>query len=103
MHNIFGFFLCTLKILEQFAYSKIKNSQQINCFPIWFYFQSYFVTDYDPTIEDSYTKQCVIDDIPAKLDSKYKKIDIWEAHRNESVQNPYDSSRKCSVAAILRP
>lgn len=33
-------------------------------------FQSYFVTDYDPTIEDSYTKQCVIDDVPAKLDSK---------------------------------
>lgn len=33
-------------------------------------FQSYFVTDYDPTIEDSYTKQCVIDDISAKLDSK---------------------------------
>ncbi len=31
-------------------------------------FQSYFVQDYDPTIEDSYTKQCVIDDIPAKLD-----------------------------------
>lgn len=35
-----------------------------------FFFQSYFVTDYDPTIEDSYTKQCVIDDVPAKLDSK---------------------------------
>lgn len=34
-------------------------------------FQSYFVTDYDPTIEDSYTKQCVIDDVVAKLDSKY--------------------------------
>ncbi|KAJ9588652.1 hypothetical protein L9F63_018065, partial [Diploptera punctata] len=30
--------------------------------------RSYFVTDYDPTIEDSYTKQCVIDDVPAKLD-----------------------------------
>nr|CAD7445243.1 unnamed protein product [Timema bartmani] len=30
--------------------------------------ESYFVTDYDPTIEDSYTKQCVIDDVPAKLD-----------------------------------
>ena len=29
--------------------------------------QSYFVTDYDPTIEDSYTKQCVIDDTLAKL------------------------------------
>jgi GTPase SAR1 family protein len=34
------------------------------------FIQSYFVTDYDPTIEDSYTKQCVIDDISAKLDSK---------------------------------
>ena len=32
--------------------------------------QSYFVTDYDPTIEDSYTKQCVIDERPARLDSK---------------------------------
>jgi len=32
------------------------------------FIQSYFVTDYEPTIEDSYTKQCVIDDIPAKLD-----------------------------------
>uniref|UniRef100_U5EVV1 Putative ras oncoprotein at 64b n=1 Tax=Corethrella appendiculata TaxID=1370023 RepID=U5EVV1_9DIPT len=32
------------------------------------FIQSYFVTDYDPTIEDSYTKQCVIDDIPVKLD-----------------------------------
>lgn len=37
---------------------------------IYSFFQSYFVTDYDPTIEDSYTKQCVIDDIPCKLDSK---------------------------------
>ncbi|XP_061388790.1 ras-like protein 2 [Musca vetustissima] len=32
------------------------------------FIQSCFVTDYDPTIEDSYTKQCVIDDVPAKLD-----------------------------------
>lgn len=32
--------------------------------------KSYFVTDYDPTIEDSYTKQCVIDSQVAKLDSK---------------------------------
>lgn len=30
--------------------------------------------DYDPTIEDSYTKQCVIDDVPAKLDSKLNFI-----------------------------
>lgn len=34
-------------------------------------FQKYFVTDYDPTIEDSYTKQCFVDDVPAKLDSKF--------------------------------
>lgn len=33
------------------------------------FIQSYFVTDYDPTIEDSYTKQCVIDSQVAKLDS----------------------------------
>ena len=26
------------------------------------------MTDYDPTIEDSYTKQCIIDDTVAKLD-----------------------------------
>ncbi|XP_043649865.1 ras-like protein 2 isoform X1 [Drosophila teissieri] len=38
------------------------------------FIQSYFVTDYDPTIEDSYTKQCNIDDVPAKLDSKFSYI-----------------------------
>ncbi|KAK3097287.1 hypothetical protein FSP39_008365 [Pinctada imbricata] len=32
------------------------------------FIQSYFVTDYDPTIEDSYTKQCVIDEAVARLD-----------------------------------
>ncbi|KAH3727247.1 ras-related protein R-Ras2-like [Dreissena polymorpha] len=32
------------------------------------FIQSYFVTDYDPTIEDSYAKQCVIDDEVARLD-----------------------------------
>lgn len=30
------------------------------------------MSDYDPTIEDSYTKQCVIDAQVAKLDSKYR-------------------------------
>lgn len=39
-------------------------------FPSFFPSQSYFVTDYDPTIEDSYTKQCVIDERAARLDSK---------------------------------
>lgn len=32
------------------------------------FIQSYFVTDYDPTIEDSYMKQCIIDDAVARLD-----------------------------------
>jgi len=32
------------------------------------FIQSYFVTDYDPTIEDSYTKQVVIDEKVARLD-----------------------------------
>lgn len=36
----------------------------------FFFLQSYFVTDYDPTIEDSYTKQCVIDERAARLDSE---------------------------------
>lgn len=37
--------------------------------------QNHFVSDYDPTIEDSYTKQCVIDDCVAMLDSKWKSFD----------------------------
>lgn len=32
------------------------------------YTQSHFVEEYDPTIEDSYRKQCVIDDEVAVLD-----------------------------------
>ncbi|VDP40427.1 unnamed protein product [Soboliphyme baturini] len=32
------------------------------------FIQQYFVTDYDPTIEDSYTKQCIIDGDICKLD-----------------------------------
>lgn len=32
------------------------------------FIQQYFVTDYDPTIEDSYTKQCLVDGNICKLD-----------------------------------
>jgi len=39
--------------------------------------QSYFVTDYDPTIEDSYTKQCIVDDVVARLDSNYYVLFYW--------------------------
>lgn len=43
-------------------------------FYLVFFLQSYFVTDYDPTIEDSYTKQCVIDGQVAKLDSQQSSL-----------------------------
>ncbi|KAG5682290.1 hypothetical protein PVAND_011650 [Polypedilum vanderplanki] len=38
-----------------------------SCITIQF-IQSYFCSDYDPTIEDSYTKRLVIDEVVAKLD-----------------------------------
>lgn len=38
------------------------------------FIQSHFVSDYDPTIEDSYRKQCVIDERVAHLDSKYRSF-----------------------------
>lgn len=44
------------------------------------FIQSHFVSDYDPTIEDSYRKQCVIDEKVAHLDSKWLGdvvIDDW--------------------------
>lgn len=43
-------------------YSALFN---IDCVP-----QSYFVSDYDPTIEDSYTKICSVDGKETRLDSK---------------------------------
>ena len=51
------------------------------------YFQSYFVTDYDPTIEDSYAKQCVIDEEVARLDSMYNNtflISIYVRHLKQN-------------------
>ena len=48
---------------------------------LFYVFQSYFVTDYDPTIEDSYTKQCVIDDSVAKLDSKWDILNQFYLQR----------------------
>ncbi len=41
----------------------IETGSNYDC--IW---QSHFVEEYDPTIEDSYRKQCVIDDEVAVLD-----------------------------------
>ncbi|KAK1798647.1 hypothetical protein P4O66_006661 [Electrophorus voltai] len=58
------FFLC-----QSFSCNPLKNSRGAAGFQGQY--ESYFVTDYDPTIEDSYTKQCVIDERPARLDSKF--------------------------------
>ncbi|VDN84735.1 unnamed protein product [Brugia pahangi] len=33
--------------------------------------QRHFVMDYDPTIEDSYTKQCFVDDDVCKLEGHF--------------------------------
>lgn len=43
------------------------NTQGKSCMTIMFT-RSQFVDDYDPTIEDAYRKQCVIDGLPAMLD-----------------------------------
>ena len=50
--------------------------------------QSYFVTDYDPTIEDSYTKQCVIDGDAVKLDSKTRTKFAFGVHILNRVIQP---------------
>ncbi|XP_052336217.1 ras-related protein R-Ras-like isoform X1 [Oncorhynchus keta] len=39
------------------------------------FIQSYFVSDYDPTIEDSYTKICTVDGKETRLDSKSYFLD----------------------------
>ena len=49
-------------IVSSFTLSTTALLWQKNFFSNRVSLQSYFVTDYDPTIEDSYTKQCVIDD-----------------------------------------
>ena len=38
------------------------------------FIQSHFVEEYDPTIEDSYRKQAVIDDEVAVFDSKWSSV-----------------------------
>lgn len=59
--------------------------------------QSYFVTDYDPTIEDSYTKQCVIDERAARLDSKCSG-----PNKPEYVYTPTHMSAVCMRGCVLR-
>ena len=46
--------------------SQIQVSSKLEC--VSCISQSHFVEEYDPTIEDSYRKQCVIDDEVAVLD-----------------------------------
>jgi GTPase KRas protein len=52
------------------------------------FIQSHFVDDYDPTIEDSYRKQCVIDDEIALLDVlDTAGQDEYVAMREQYMQN----------------
>ena len=46
------------------------------CALVYIHSQSHFVEDYDPTIEDSYRKQCVIDDEVVVLDSEFTILHI---------------------------
>lgn len=39
--------------------------------------QQFFVSDYDPTIEDSYTKQCIVDGEIVKLDGRITVLLCW--------------------------
>ena len=39
--------------------------------------QAQFVEEYDPTIEDTYTKQCVVDGEVALLDSESQPCTDW--------------------------
>ena len=39
--------------------------------------QAQFVEEYDPTIEDTYTKQCVVDGEVALLDSESRPCTKW--------------------------
>ena len=68
-----------------------------------FVLQSYFVTDYDPTIEDSYTKQCVIDDTVAKLDSKCHDVK-WrredEFEKNTKLVSVLDTAGQEEFSAM---
>ena len=52
------------------------------------------MTDYDPTIEDSYTKQCVIDDTVAKLDSKLKNDSNFKSNDLEDEHNSLKNSSR---------
>ncbi|KXJ09448.1 Ras-like protein RAS2 [Exaiptasia diaphana] len=51
------------------------------------FIQSHFVSDYDPTIEDSYRKQCVIDDRVAHLDTVYVLLKEFSAMREQYMRS----------------
>ncbi|CAF0858838.1 unnamed protein product [Brachionus calyciflorus] len=59
------------------------------------FIQSYFVTDYDPTIEDSYTKQCVID-------SQVAKLDIIDTAGQDEFSAMRDQYMRCGQGFLLQ-
>lgn len=84
------------------------------------FIQSHFVSDYDPTIEDSYRKQCVIDEKVAHLDSKWSFCVVfhwnhpqkkqrdhtdrtgwsWGVSAFESLHGPGKSKNMCSLISL---
>ncbi len=57
-----------LSLFSSFRYSVLLRSACVKSAAYIHTLQSHFVEEYDPTIEDSYRKQCVIDDEVAVLD-----------------------------------
>ncbi|KAK6045653.1 hypothetical protein COOONC_16842, partial [Cooperia oncophora] len=49
----------------------------------------YFVQDYDPTIEDSYTKQCFVDEDLCKMEAKTSNVG-----KGERVQEKRDEKKE---------
>ena len=49
-------------------------------------FQQYFVQDYDPTIEDSYTKQCFVDEDLCKLEGNNETSGVLKICANFSAR-----------------
>jgi GTPase KRas len=65
--------------------SSCRTSDTVHVLTIFKLIQSHFVDEYDPTIEDSYRKQCVIDDEVALLDV----LDTAGQEEHSAMQEQY--------------
>ena len=51
------------------------------------FFQKLFVTDYDPTIEDSYIQHCDIDGMLCILDGKFERTSFYTVWQKFCIMN----------------